>query len=152
MLSVLETASHRLGRRGLARGDAGVALNLFTRAAVLAPDENARIAITLRRGVAAQEAADFVLGEAVLADVEREAAQAGLEAVVARARIQLALLRFHRRPIEYARHLTRIGEETLATFERLDDAEGRALALSLLAHERCSSSRWSRASGQPTTG
>jgi len=126
----------RAGRRGLSRGDAAVALNLFTRAAALAPDEEARIEITLRRGVAAQEAADFVLSEAVLADVERAAARAGLEAVVARARIQLALLRFHRRPIEYARHLTRVGKETLATFERLDDAEGRALALSLLAHER----------------
>jgi class 3 adenylate cyclase/tetratricopeptide (TPR) repeat protein len=124
------------GRRSLARGDAAVALNLFTRAAALAPDEAARIEITLRRGVAAQEAADFVLGEAVLADVEREAAQAGLEAVVARARIQLALLRFHRRPTDYARDLRRVGDDTLATFERLGDAEGRALALSLLAHER----------------
>ena len=126
----------RAGRRGLARGDTAVALNLFTRAAALAPDEEAKIEITLRRGVAAQEAADFALGEEVLVDVERKAAQAGLEAVVARARIQLALLRFHRRPTDYARHLTRVGEETLATFERLGDAEGRALALSLLAHER----------------
>ena len=126
----------RAGRRGLARGDAASALNLFTRAAALAPDEEARIEITLRRGIAAQEAGDFVLGESVLADVESEAAQARLEGVVARARIQLALLRFHRRPIENARHLTRVGEETLATFERLEDAEGRALALSLLAHER----------------
>ena len=126
----------RAGRRGLARGDAASALNLFTRAAALAPDEEARIEITLRRGIAAQEAGDFVLSESVLADVESEAAQARLEAVVARARIQLALLRFHRRPIENARHLTRVGEETLATFERLEDAEGRALALSLLAHER----------------
>jgi class 3 adenylate cyclase/tetratricopeptide (TPR) repeat protein len=124
------------GRRSLARGDGPVALNLFTRAAALALDDLARIDITLRRGVAAQEAADLALGEAVLADVEREAEQAGLEVVAARAQIELALLRFHRSPTHHAPGLRRVGEETLATFERLGDDEGLALALSLLAHER----------------
>ena len=124
------------GRRSLARGDAAAALSLFTRAAALALDKTARIEIALRRGVAAHEAADLALAERVLADVEREAGRAGLEAVEARARIELALLRFHRRPIDHAPGLRRVGEETLATFERLEDDEGRALALVLLAHER----------------
>jgi class 3 adenylate cyclase/tetratricopeptide (TPR) repeat protein len=124
------------GRRSLARGDAAAALSLFTRAAALALDKTARIEIALRRGVAAHEAADLALAERVLADVEWEAGRAGLEAVEARARIELALNRFHRRPIAHARGLKRVGEETLATFERLGDDEGRALALVLLAHER----------------
>jgi class 3 adenylate cyclase len=124
------------GRRSLARGDAAVALNLFTRAAALALDEKARIDVALRRGVAAQEAADLALAEEVLAEVERDAERAGLEAVEARARIQLAQIRFHRRPIDHAPRLRRIGEETLAIFERLGDDEGSAHALVLLAHER----------------
>jgi class 3 adenylate cyclase/tetratricopeptide (TPR) repeat protein len=124
------------GRRSLARGDAEVALNLFTRAGALASDSPVRIEIALRRGVAAQEAAAFELGESVLAAVEREAGEAGLEGIEARARIQLALLRFHRRPVDHAAALRHVGEQTLATFERLGDNEGRALALSLLAHER----------------
>ncbi|TML52906.1 MAG: hypothetical protein E6G15_10035 [Actinobacteria bacterium] len=124
------------GRRSLARGDAAAALSLFTRAAALSFDKTARIEIALRRGVAAHEAADLALAERVLADVEREAGRAGLEAVEARARIELAMLRFHLRPIDHARGLRRVGEETLATFERLEDDEGRALALVLLAHER----------------
>ena len=72
-------------QRSLARGDAGAALGLFTRAAVLAPAESTQIEIALGRGIAAREASELALSETVLETVGRDAARAGLDLIAARA-------------------------------------------------------------------
>jgi class 3 adenylate cyclase/tetratricopeptide (TPR) repeat protein len=132
-------ASSLLGgaaRRSLARGDAAAALSLYTRAVNLAPDGSARIELELGEGSAAREAGVFELAEELLSAVERKGVQAGLDATVARARLELALLEHSLRPHEAASRLKPVAESALATFEACDDEHGRAYALAVLAHER----------------
>ena len=121
------------GQRSLARGDAGAALSLFTRAAVLAPAGSTQIDIALSRGIAAREASELVLSEAVLEAVARDATHAKLELVAARAHLELALTQLHLRPAETSPRLQLVGERALETFEERDDDRGRALALFVLA-------------------
>jgi class 3 adenylate cyclase/tetratricopeptide (TPR) repeat protein len=120
-------------RRSLARGDAGAALSLFTRAAVLAPAESTQFEIALGRGIAAREASELVLSETVLEAVARDATRAGFDLVAARARLELALTQLHLRPVETAPLLQLVAERALETFEERDDDLGRALALFVLA-------------------
>ena len=120
-------------QRSLARGDAGAALGLFTRAAVLAPAESTQIEIALGRGIAAREASELALSETVLETVGRDAARAGLDLIAARAHLELALTQLHLRPVETSPRLQLVGERALQTFEERDDDHGRALALFVLA-------------------
>ena len=120
-------------QRSLARGDAAAALSLFTRAAVLAPAESTQIEIALGRGIAAREASELVLSEAVLETVARDAARGGVDLIAARAQLELALTQLHLRPAEASPRLQLIGERALETFEERDDDAGCALALFVLA-------------------
>jgi class 3 adenylate cyclase/tetratricopeptide (TPR) repeat protein len=123
-------------RRSLAHGDAVSALGLLTRAVGLARDPSTRIDLSLRRGVAAYEAAEFELSEEVLAATAAQAEVAGLDAVAMRAGLELAFMRFRVRPTGTSEALRRAGAEALQTFARREDADGLAFAYSVLAFER----------------
>ena len=132
-------ASSLLGgaaRRSLARGDAGAALSLYTRAASLAPAGSARIETELGRGTAASEAGEFKLADDVLSEVERQAVHARLEVTASRARLELALVGLALRPQVTTANLKHVAEASLTTFEEWDDDYGRAYALWALAYER----------------
>jgi tetratricopeptide (TPR) repeat protein len=120
-------------QRSLARGDAGAALSLFTRAGALAPADQAQIEIALGRGIAAREASELVLSESLLETVAGDATRAGQDLIAARAQLELALTQLHLRPVETSPRLQLVGERAFETFENRDDDRGRALALFVLA-------------------
>jgi class 3 adenylate cyclase len=122
-------------RRSLARGDAGSALNLFTRASELSASRPARVELELERGIAAHEAGDFALASQILREVEREAVPLDAVGVAARARVDLALIRHQTEP-GAVDELRRAAGEALIVFEELRDDRGRAVALAALAEER----------------
>jgi class 3 adenylate cyclase/tetratricopeptide (TPR) repeat protein len=132
-------------RRSLAHGDAGAGFALLTRATELATDRPTRIELSLRRGVAAYEAAEFETSDAVLAAAAAEAEAAGLDAIVTRAGLELAFLRFRVHASGTSEGLRRAGTEALQAFARRSDDDGLAFAYSVLAYERWNALRCAEA-------
>src|SRR5581483_9698242 len=124
------------GRRAHARGDARAACILFAAAAALASSSLERAGYALRHGGAAREAGAFATAAEVLGRVHADAIAAGWAGLEAGADVELAMLSSQIDPMESRARLREAGRRALATFERLEDDRGAAVALMLLSRER----------------
>jgi hypothetical protein len=121
------------GSRALGRSDMAAAQGLLARAAELLPeDDPERIERLLGLGVALRELGEFERAAEVNAEAIERAATGGLDRITARGRLNAAFLRLYTDPAG-TEDLVTTAKEALPVFERLEDHEGLAQALWLIA-------------------
>ena len=121
------------GRRALGRSDMAAAEGLLARAAELLPeDDPERIERLLGLGVALRELGEFERAAEVNAEAIGRAGAGGLDGITARGRLNAAFLRLYTDPAG-TEDLVTTAKEALPVFERLEDDEGLAQALWLIA-------------------
>ena len=121
------------GRRALGRSDMAAAEGLLARAAELLPeDDPERIERLLGLGVALRELGEFERAAEVNAEAIERAAAGGLDRITARGQLNAAFLRLYTDPVG-TEDLVTTAKEALPVFERLEDDEGLAQALWLIA-------------------
>ena len=121
------------GRRALGRSDMAAAEGLLARAAELLPeDDPERIERLLGLGVALRELGEFERAAEVNAEAIERAGAGGLDGITARGRLNAAFLRLYTDPAG-TEDLVTTAKEALPVFERLEDDEGLAQALWLIA-------------------
>ena len=121
------------GRRALGRSDMAAAEGLLARAAELLPeDDPERIERLLGLGVALRELGEFERAAEVNAEAIARAGAGGLDGITARGQLNAAFLRLYTDPAG-TEDLVTTAKEALPVFERLEDDEGLAQALWLIA-------------------